>query len=48
MICLILKPSQSFFVSWIQNKEKFIFTEKELFKEKAEQRIEQKNEKAAF
>ena len=33
MICLMPKPSQSFFVYHIQSKEK-IFTEKELFKEK--------------
>ena len=33
MICLMLKPSQSFFVYCIQSKEKFL-TEKKVFKEK--------------
>ena len=32
MICFKQKPSQSFFVYWIQRKEKE-FTEKDLFKE---------------
>ena len=41
MICLNLKPSQSFFVYCIQNKE-FFFNEKELFKEKGKWRIGQK------
>ena len=41
MICLMLKPSQSFFVYHIQSKEK-CFIEKELFKEKGVRRIEQK------
>ena len=39
MICLMLKPNQSFFVYCILSKEKN-FTEKELFKEKGERRIE--------
>ena len=47
MICLTLKPSQSFFVYRIQSKEKN-FTEKEIFKEKWEWRIELKKEKKAF
>ena len=44
MICLMVKPNQSFFVYCIQSKEK------ELFKEKREWRIEQKkkNEKKVF
>ena len=40
----MLKPSQSFLVHRIQSKEKFC-TEKELFKEKRDQRIEQKTKK---
>ena len=47
MICLMPKPSQSFFVYHIRNKEK-IFTEKELFKEKGELKIEQKKRKEGF
>ena len=42
MICLTPKPSESFFIYCIQIKKKF-FTEKVLFKEKEELRIEQKN-----
>ena len=41
----MLKASQSFFVSRIQSKEKK-FTEKELFKEKREWRIEQKQKES--
>ena len=41
MICLTLKPSQSFFVYCIESKEKK-FTENELFKEKWVWRIEKK------
>ena len=47
IICLTSKPSQSFFVYRIQSKEK-IFTEKELFNEKGEWRIEQKTERRLF
>ena len=46
MICLMLKPRQSFFVNHIQSKEN-LFTEKVLFKEKGEWRIEQ-NQKEGF
>ena len=41
MICLMPKPSQSFFVYRIQSKEKG-------FTEKGKWRIEQKNKKKAF
>ena len=41
MICLTPRPRQSFFVYRIQSKEKN-FTEKDLFKESVEWRIEQK------
>ena len=47
MLCLTPKPNQSFFVYRIQSKE-FFFSEKELFKEKWEGRIEQKAKKKAF
>ena len=47
MICLTLKPRLCFFVCCIQSKDHF-FKEKELFEEKGEWRIEQKNEKKAF
>ena len=48
MICLTVKPSQSFFVYFIQSKEN-IFTEKELLNEKVWM-VENwtKNEKKAF
>ena len=42
MICLMPKLIQSFFVYYMQSKEK------EIFKVKKEWRIEQKNEKKAF
>ena len=41
MICLMPKPSQSFFVYRIQSKEKIV-TEKDIFKEKGKWRIEKK------
>ena len=41
MICLMLKPSQTFFVYHKEDKENF-FTKKELFKEKGKWRIKQK------
>ena len=44
MVCLALKPGQSFFVYSIQNKEKSL-TEKEFFKEKVEWRIERKTKR---
>ena len=47
MVCLTLKPNQSFFVYCIQSKEKK-FTEKEVFKEKEEWRIEQKMKRRLF
>ena len=47
MICLTPEPSQSFFVYRKQSKEKK-FTEKELFKEKKEWRIEQKINRSRF
>ena len=48
MICLALKSSQSFFVNRIQGKEKTFFSEKELFKEKWEWRIEQTTNRRLF
>ena len=47
MICLTLKPSQSFFVYHIQSKEK-LFTEKEFFKEKGEGGGLNKKQKQGF
>ena len=44
MICLMTKPSQSFFVYCIQSKEN-LFYKKELFKEKGEWSIEQKKKR---
>ena len=45
MICFTPEPSQSFFISCIQSKNKIL---KKRFYEKAEWRIEQKNQKKAF
>ena len=42
MICLTLKPSQTFFVYRIQSKEKNLT--KELFKKKGKWRIEEKHQ----
>ena len=47
MTCFMPKPSQSFFVNHIQNKEK-IYTEKELYKEKWEWRIKEKAKRKLF
>ena len=41
MICLMLKPEQSFFVSRIQSKKNVFLQKKVFFKENGEWRIEQ-------
>ena len=48
MICLTPKQSQSFFCLPYTKQRKDFITEKQLFKEKWEWRIEPKNEKKAF